>query len=461
MNLPFRSSSTLFIFNEKGSAIPIVLIFSICGLIAVLAYLFFQLTIARPSLVQASSFQALLNARSGAYKAFDLLTTSPDSGFKKALSSVDTMFGEQLIDASKDTLPTITISDSLTKLQIYSAADSFGYCEVSIKSEGGFQLLNSEGFFNSKKRRVEVKIGSRIPALPDTVLVCYNKQEWEGRDPDGVKVFRDSSNETVSPAFKEIIKKYKDELVSSDSSFPELPLTIQANKDFDKIPELVKGSILIDGSYVDLAWNSNKRITVLGDIQITGKVNLTNLSLICGGEVKILDQSDLENVNIFAMARVFIGDNAVFNGDILTEKSITVYGKAIVKNKSSLVAAGSTSGGSGHDSIFYSILLSEKSVVDGVCVALNNPGSIKTDQDVQIKGILWAQNTVCHNGIMKGLIRAQAVQDCNITGLLNPPKDSTVKKNSIPGKLSPLPEIASYRMPFFVGTPSIVDWKEY
>lgn len=464
MNLPFRNSKTFQILNEKGSALPVVLLFSVCGLFSVLAYLFFQLSAARPSLVQVSSFQALLNARSGAYKAFDLLTTKPDSSFKRTLSKVDTMFGAQLIDANKDTLPTFTSSDSLTRIQIYSISDSFGSCEVSLKAEGGFQLLNSEGLFNSHKRRVEVKIGSRIPALPDTVLVCYNKGQWEGHDPEGIKVFRDSSNESVSPAFSEMLKKYKSDLVSSDSSFPELPLTIQANKDFEKIPEIVKGSILIDGSYSpNLAWTSNKRITVLGELQITGKVKLTNLSFICGGEVKILDQSDLENVNIFSTARIFIGDNSVFNGNILTEKSIAVYGRACVKDKSTLVSVGgSTSGGTGHDSIFYSILLSEKSIIDGVCVALNKPGSIKTGEETQIRGILWAQNSICHNGEMRGLIRAQKVENCNNTGVLNPPKDSAaVKKNSIPGKLSPLPEIIDYKMPFFVGTPTMVEWKEY
>lgn len=457
--------------NIRGSSLPVVLLFAAVGMITVLTYLLNQTSLAKPALSSPSSVQALLNARSGIYKAYQKMIDTSQTDIidtLETISTLDSLFGSDLIEIT-DTTDDIFGPDP-EPITIFSS-DSFGTCEVSMLTQGSFFILNSVGKVNRAQRLVTAKLGSKIPALPDTVLLYYENSPWEGSKPDGeIALLPTPPSDSTTSLLSRMLSDYQEKLLVDDSVMFDQPLTIQSQREMDKIKDTINGHLIIDGSHFELSMKGYRTITVLGDIQITGEVFLDELSLIAGGEIKLFDQCQLRNVSLFSNSRIFIGDYASYNGDALACHSISIYGNATVKDKSTIVVCGKSSGiSSSSDSLQYSIIIADNAYVDATCMALRTPGSIKTEHNTVITGILWARNVVCHRGRMQGLISAFRVIDCDDPGQLAPlstaPKDSSggniIHKSAVPGELSPLANISDYPMPFFTGFPSIIDWKEY
>ncbi len=458
----------------RGSSLPVVLLFSAVAMITVFTYLLNQTSLAKSALRSPSSVQALLNARSGIYKAYHKMTDTSHSDTiidtLKTISTLDSLFGSDLIEIS-DTTDDIFGADT-ERINIFSS-DSFGTCEIVMLPRGSFFILSSIGKFKRAERLVTAKLGSKIPALPDTVLLYYEDSPWEGTKPQGeVVLVKSPPSDSTTSLLSRMLSEYQEMLQVDDSVMFDQPLTIQSQHELDKIKDTINGHLIIDGSHYKLSLKGNRTIAVLGDIQITGEVFLNGISFLAGGEIKLFDESELRNVSLFSNSRIFIGDRASYQGDALACHSISIYGNAIVKDKSTIVVCGKSSHNSspsGSDSLQYSIIIADNATVDGTCMALRTPGSIKTEHNTLITGILWARNTVCHRGRMLGLISAKRVIDCDDPGQLAPlstaPKDSSggsiIQKSAVPGELAPLINISDYPMPYFTGFPSIIDWKEY
>lgn len=506
MNLPLKNSSRrreCRQVDDRGSALTIVLFFAAIGMITVFSYLLHQMYHARPSLGSASTVQALFNARSGIYKALYLLVDSVATDTFETISTLDSTFGASMFPGVPDTTARKNRKPELdgdTVIYDLFPGDSLGDCKVTLEPAGGLCMLTSTGRYRSAERMVTAMLGCRIPVLPDTVVIYRNDYPWKGNSPRGtVVIMQDSSRPNIS-WFTMLIDRYQTKITDRDSLLIDPPLVISSNHDLAKISRVVNGPLLLDGEHIDILWRDTGSVIVKGDFQTTGDVSVEGVELIVSGEVKLLDKTRVRGCNVFSSSRIFIGDQTVFEGNALALRSIAVYGRAEVRGKSSLVT-GSNRSSSGKkssvaDSLKFSIFLSEESVIDAVCIALQTPGSIKTDPDTYITGILWAQHLVCHRGRMAGLIYAGRLVDCDdpIQMATSPEEikaistniqytDSTAaagsenKKdapgksddknlpqpelfNCITGDLEPLPDIMLYHLPFFIGRLSIVAWEE-
>lgn len=451
--------------TNHGSVLPLVLFFSSIAFITVFSYILHQMSIAKPSLRSPSAYQSLLNARSGIYKGFAIyVDSSLQADTLKTISTLDSLFSSDLFDSDSITISS-NIGSEPSELNLFTS-DSFGDCEVSIEPSGSFLLLRSTGRYRDVERVVEAKLGSKLPAFPDTVLVYHSDYEWEGPEPDGILVHKEKGNDAQSPILQNLVADYDYKLAEVDSILIDPPLTIMSSVDLKKVSDTVNGSLLLDGSYVPLKWKNCREIIVRGDVQFTGDVNIDGISFIAAGEIRILDKTEISNSSLYSQSRIFMGDFCRFKGDALAKSSITVYGNAVVHGKSTLVSSGSSLNTT--DTLPYSIFLGDEAIIDGVCMALSNPGGIKTDHGVVITGILWANGKICHRGKMQGLMLASQVIDCDAAASAltsTTPVDSSGAaiedhKNSLPGKLSVLGTINEYRIPFYSGIPSIIDWKE-
>jgi hypothetical protein len=467
--------------SQDGSSITLVLFFAAIGMVTVLTYLLHQMTYAKSSLKSPSSLQALFNARSGIYKALYQLIDSTENDTFKTINTLDSAFGSSMFDdvISDSILLPVRKPELDGEPVIYElfSMDSLGNCEVSLEPAGGKCKLSSTGKYHSVNRKITAMLGCPVPALPDTVVVYHNTYEWMGNKPPGTVVASDEKVIMNSTWYNGLIDRYLTDINETDSILLDPPLIIQSTIDLKKIKSTINGPLLIDGTHLSVTWRDTGTIIIKGDLQLTGEVTLYGITFIVSGEIKILDESRLEQVNIFSSSRIFIGDEASFQGNALALHSITVYGKSTIQGKSSLIA-GSNRAAAPADSLKFSILLSEESTIDAVCIALETPGSIKTDRETRITGILWAQHLVCHRGKMKGLIYATRVVDCDdplqmanastlnsIVGNTgkNSPADVFIKDtlyNSITGEIEPLKEISIYSLPFFIGGLAIVNWVE-
>jgi hypothetical protein len=471
--------------NSSGNALPLVLFFSAFGLIAVVSYLYFHYSYSRISFKEPASLQALFNARSGIYKGFmELSKGISKSDTLATINTLDSAFGKQ--DFGIDTTEIsgeekLTLDGGTVNYSLY-ANDTLGECEVSLDPVGGSCLLKSIGTYKKSKHTIEVLLGTKIPALPDTVLVLNNKFEWEGKEPKGVVVNREDTTKADNTWLQKLIDKYKTDLTATDSlnTILDPPLTIQANKDFKKIPRLVNGDLLIDGSFVPLSWKDTGAYIILGNFSLSNEIKIEGIKFIVAGEIILDGKVHMKNINLFSQTKIFIGGTSRFSGNAMALQSIAIYGTASVENKSTLLVAGiSTSSapiqhphksnnqdtqpnsGTKENKKIYAIEIGEKATVDGVLVALGERGDVKTHPDVKISGIMIAQKSVGHFGKMLGLICAGSVIDPDAPlPPLNSGSPTLPQKNVMPGDLAPLASIESYSLPFFLGKLTIISWKE-
>ncbi|HEX2956805.1 MAG TPA: hypothetical protein VHO70_08230 [Chitinispirillaceae bacterium] len=462
--------------RTSGNALPIVLFFSSIGLILVLSYISQQLLIARPSLSSQTSTQALFNARSGIYKAFDIIT---NGSTKDTLATIDARtWGEDLL-ATDSVPPDDEFNETPEELSLY-ANDSFGNCEITLVPYGSFYELKSVGKFGTCERTVTAHLGGKIPALPDTVCILMNALPWEGSDPRGTVVnnpVQDSSSD--SKALDKLLSDYAEALQAFDSLLPQQPLNIFGSRDLDKIKDTINGDCTIDGRTSKCNWNANRTLYINGKLTIIGDVKIQNVSFIVADDIIFSEGASVKNASIYTSRGLYIENNSRFSGDAIALRSIAVYDEATVFNKSTLVVAGTVSGsstsdstttGSKKDSLKYAIYIENRAVVDGVCIALGTPGTVKTGPETKITGIIWAKNKVCHQGLMEGCIKAGRMIDCSMPDVSNLPTLSADGKapatpqlagsNSMTGSLKPLESIAQYKVPCFTDDLAIIEWKE-
>lgn len=478
--------------STSGNALPLVLFFSAIGLIIILTYISQQLLLARPSLSSQSSTQALFNARGGIYKAFEIITngTTPDT-----LATIEAKsWGEDLFKPDSQ-LSEDEFSETPKELNLY-ANDSFGNCEITLIPYGSFYELKSFGTFGTCKRTVTTHLGGKIPALPDTVCILMNALPWEGSDPRGTVVNNPVQDTTSnSKSLEKLLSDYNEALQAFDTLLPQQPLNIFGSRDLNKIKDTINGDCTIDGRTSKCNWNEQRTLYINGKLTIIGDVKIQNVSFVVADDIIFSEGASIKNASVYTSRGLFIENNSSFSGDAIALRSIAVYDEATVHNKSSLVVAGtatttnssisavsdgtSTGGGtapegttgskSKKDSLKYAIYIENRAVVDGVCIALGTPGSIKTGPETKVTGIIWAKNQVCHQGLMEGCIKAGRMIDCSVPEVSNLPTLSPGEKspapqpagtNSMTGSIKPLETITQYKVPCFTDDLAIIEWKE-
>ena len=481
--------------NEMGSALLIVLIFSIITFITVSVYVMSQFNFARVLRKEPAKLQALLNARSGIWYGLAMLdkevgAMQSDSGSSDTSSS--DLFGEDMFEheekekeedePSLDEMQVLSEGESET-IALFDSTILFTYL---IKPSAFFQILESEGMFRDYSKNASVVIGSKPFISPDTVLYLSTLGLPEGTGHFDGKVAFIAENIDSSDSLQR--KRFfinRDKLVGiveehigplfavAESLALNPPLTIQYNEDFSEIPDTVLGPLFIDGSSRDLFWRAERQIYVVEELQITGSVHLENMKFIVKGDIKILDEAKLKSVELFSGSRIFFAGESDFNGNAMAYADIEIYEQAAIKGKSIIISAGLSKreekkeqqeeqevdkkvkkGSSKKKPEIkpFSAFVRDQAIVDGVLIDLRRLGGISTDEETVIRGILWAEGRVCHKGRMKGVIKSSVLVDES--------EPLKVISNSLAGTIDRLNTIGEYYLPYFIGQPVIKEWKE-
>ena len=483
--------------RESGAVLPIVLVFAVFALIVASVYTAGQLTIAKPSLRGPASFQAQCNARSGIWKGLEMLSKKPADTLA-TINTLDSMFhknlfGKQTTPIAGDSSSALLPDDTPLVVQPFST-DSFGDCALSLTYAPCYKVLASKGRFRDIVKSAKAFLGGKTFFSPDTV--CYL---IKGAPPEGGGVIegkpafpapegalkplnsrqpkKDTADAPQSAAqlrsreLDMLVAYYRSKLGAQyDTTIPASPLLLQNSDQLPGVPEVINGPLFINSSFNSFAWKQKRRVYVLGDVQITGKACIEDVEFVTSGEFKCFDEAMLVNVSVFCLKRLVIGDKATFSGNALTLSSVLVYKNARVENKSVIVAYGKTKplqvepAKTPRPPLPYSVSLSQNAYVDGVIVACGNPGGIKTDKNTVVRGILWAQGAVCHQGTLYGILRANELIELSaIPGRIKAQQSGAppqVQKNFMTGSVRRLPGVTDYYGPFFLGRPVIARWDE-
>jgi len=482
--------------NEHGSSLTIVLIFSVFALITTSTYLISQWTIARPGLLAPSSFQALLNARSGIWKAMELMNAPPVDTLAHIntlnANFNDSLFGKQ----SKNLNDSVALPpDDTTDVSLFST-DSFGTCKALFTYMPCFKSITSNGFFRSQSKTVSATLGGILHDSPDTVCFLGNKLPPEGGGIiDGKVAMLQDSNSLPPPSagkavpvvipemrITDLVKAvsyFKAKFSSTnDSLFQNTVLTIQDNDKLSSIKDIVNGPLLLDGSHHDLFWKEKRRVMIMGDLQITGTVTVENIEFLVSGEVKLFDDCVFKNVSIFCSKTLTITDKSVFSGNAVSLTQISINKRARIDNKSVLVAYTESkpaqllqpaqgqqipqqSQAGQQIKLLCSVFLTQDVRCDGTIIAYGDPSGIKTDRNVIVRGSLWSSSMICNEGAIYGFIRCkELISATELDARQKVPPAPASGKNFMTGSVRRLETIADYPYPFFMGKPSIIRWED-
>jgi hypothetical protein len=494
-----RRISPPLINSQRGSALPVVIIFAVAGLITVVLFLQFNLSSSKYSFDALNALQVNLNARSGVYIAFDELTNkgndkniilpemdARDSSFGKSLFYDDdsSSAGTTAADISENVK--LTFDSGSKRYRLYSL-DTLDSADVTLISDGGAGILRSVFTDGTHTATVEATLGSKIPFKPDTVAVCYNTDEWDAPGVKGTKLSSGNQPDSVSMWLRSMISNYQEQIVSSDTGSIEPPITIQSNRDVSKIKRVMSSDLILDGSFNKLVWRDTGTFIVLGRVDISSEVEIEGIKLVVRGEITLNGESILNNVSLFSQSKIFFADDSKFSGNAMALNSVAIYGNAEICKKSTILVCGeSTSSQDTSDKTeqnvladikkIYSIEIGDKAVVDGILIALGNPGDIKTHESVVISGVMIAQKEIGHLGKFRGLMTAGRFVDPDVrleplivppaaTGAKNDQKSAKTNpapiKNSIKGDVESLNNIDDYKLPFFIGKLTITRWREF
>ncbi|MGB7566821.1 MAG: hypothetical protein WBM07_03105 [Chitinivibrionales bacterium] len=447
--------------NHNGSVLPLVLVFSSIAFITVIAFVSGQYLVGRPALMAPATLQALLTARSGIWKALDNLNHPSDT--LKGTNTLDSTFANGLLGNQKDTSAVrpdkLVPDDSLPlALQPFSC-DSFGSCKVSLTYAGCYEELISKGTFLNKDKFVHVKIGGKLSIPSDTVLFLDSGLALQTPIRGKYRIGpRDSTVKIRADDLTKLLAHFSNDISDSgiDTMMPALPLLIQHNDEFAKIPSIVKGPLFIDGSLFDLAWKSENKIIVLGDLQITGKVIVEGPAFVVTGEAKILDDAHFRDVTLFSSKRISIENRAVFSGTAVTLANLVVSGNAIVENRSMLVIAYKPPKPGVILKKVFSATFTGSATIDATIIAYNSSLGIKIDNNAIVKGVVWTDGAMSLDGKVYGIVYASKLVD-GAQAIAGGPMPSLAV---IRGTILPIDDPGQYYVPFFLGKLSIISWLE-
>jgi hypothetical protein len=483
--------------RDTGAVLPIVLVFAVFAIIVASVYTTGQLTIAKPSLRGPASFQALCNARSGIWKGLEMLSKKPADTLA-LINTLDSMFhknlfGKQTTAIAGDSSLAIVPDDTPLVVQPFST-DSFGDCALSLTFAPCYRVLASKGRFRDIVKTAKAFLGGKVFSSSDTVCYILKGALPEGggmidgkkffpaqegalqplvsRQPGrGAAIVQQPAEQLRTRELAMLVAYYRSKLgAKTDTVLAASPLLLQNSDQLPGLPEVINGPLFINSSFNTFAWKEKRHVYVLGDVQITGKAYIEDVEFVTSGDFKCFDEARLVNVSVFCLKQLVIGDEASFSGNALTLSSFLVYKNGRVENKSVIVAYGENKGISAEPGktpkpqqpVPVSVSLSQNAFVDGVIVACGNPGGIKTDKNTVVKGILWAQGAVCHQGTLYGILRANELIELSaIVALVKPPQPGAppqVQKNFMTGSVRRLPGVTEYYGPFFLGIPVIARW---
>ncbi len=458
--------------RNSGSVLPFALFFaSIVGAL-VFGFAFAQRTLFAPANHAYETTQARINATSGIWKMVaDVTGGSAPPETLVAINTLDSMF--MFRSPSQSPLPAIEAGGSLFSDQMrldslysstgeLSSESTFGACSTKATFTGCFLSIDAHGFFRNQNVDMRARMVGRIANPRDTVAFLRKGAPviggfLLGKSAAGIGFEkRDSLCGLNTEMRSKIIASYKEVLVdtSADSTIIKPPLLIGRNDQCAGIPDVVPGPLFFDGTRAKISFKSNRKIVVMGDLQLTGTVELVNVSFVVKGEVRIYDDGVLNAISVYAGKRFVMLDRARCSGSVLVCGAVILQHNSELFNKAVIVSLSENivdTTGEKSAAALCAVRVLDNVRVDGTLVACGaDNAKILISQQSKVTGIVWASKGVCIIGSVEGLVYADCLFDID-----NPPKSD---ENSLRGKLRMCDRINWYRLPVFIGMPFVDQW---
>lgn len=475
---------------------PVVLVFALAAGISVLIYLFSQYSLSKPDLQAAVRLQTRLTASSGIWHGLAVLNTqSAKSEEEPGMSEEDEEgfgFSQGLFrdeeggweEEMEDTGLVLAVDQPLEVVPFLRTG--FGTAVLHLSASGLMRRLSSRAVYRNREKETSVLLGSRPFTRPDTVLYLRKPERPKGAglvdgavglvpvEVDSLAGDRRHRLRVCAPELKEYIDEHSTLLAQTlDTAFESSPLRVSHTDDLATVPDMVEGTLVLDATFHTIHWAQERTIHVLRHLQIDGDARIEGLKFVVGGEIRLnvednfsaADEIRMREVTLFSRSRIFFARNVVFEGSALALGDVEIYHNAQIVNKSVIAsdaaprmkaetkrAAGGDSADVAVPKSLFTIYVRNEATVDGVLLNLNQKGGIKTGPETVLRGVLWAEGRVCHQGELEGVIKA--------TALVAADNPMDIQGNAMDGSVRRLDAIGDYHLPYFVGELTILEWTE-
>ncbi len=466
--------------SESGSTLVTVTVVMTMIAISLAIFLKSQTSTLGSFANRRDKLQAIANARAAIHKGFIEIET-------------------------EDEEDTSAINESLWEEEDSSSlwvSEKFGNAEIEFSTTPFAQEVTATGTFENQEYNTKAERRSTFTP-DDTVLIVCNESVLTASNCSGSKAIFDS--DSVAGALPlnirgaALAKEWLAEQFADDDLVLDAPLTVSSAKGFNNLEDTLRGPLFLASVSSTLELNGNDRtIVVQGDLQLTGEIKVRNTTFVGNGEVRVNDFSTMTNCNIYCKDKLFLGDESKFSGRIASLERIEIFqlaevldesliisfaGKKKPKSKTKATAGENSKAKSGSSdkvtgkmlnksaantkSAVGAINLREQVKVSATCVALGNAG-IMTEMDSKSSGLMWSKTWIRHRGKHVGTLRAplfkgepgtDAPKELPATGVSKGKKQPI--QQVVIGSIERPFEKVVYPLPWFLGDPKLISWREW
>jgi len=306
----------------------------------------------------------------------------------------------------------------------------FGASEVVSEYVSGYLWVTSKGHYKTFSKTLRVKLGSRLPNAFRAGLVLTGEapvtveggtvqgpiRSKAGLIPPGAfleyEKLRDSLPKLDEKVFKDAmdsIFRASQKIDSGQSKIGELVAYNSSNPpDFRKDSLLNHvGNVLINGDRIGqvLVVEGPGIVESAQGIQVSGNIQLRNVTLVAQGDITFFDNAKLINCTVLSFKRVHIGNKSDFDGTIYCQGTVEVLDEAKVQPYTLVYCLGR-----GKASNQQVVTLDGKATMAGTIISDCSSGITYVGFEAAFSGILFTKASVDIRGTVNGTVIARDFQ---------------------------------------------------
>jgi hypothetical protein len=329
-------------------------------------------------------------------------------------------------DSLKDTLP-LTVLDGGT-FEYYPFSDSgLGLAEVTGENREGFLHITSSARYRSYRKTITATLGAALPKAFSAGLIITGgeKLRVQGGTVEGKVLMRQAPQ--PAGAFMEFELLTGDLPEFNEKFFTdEMQRIFQASQKLDSSQKSL-GELVVYNSSRPLEFKNDSILTHAGNvliqgdrfgktmiiegpgliesglgIQISGDVQLKNITLVCQGDLACFDQSRLINCTLLSSSRVHLGGKTDFSGTIYSQGTLEIMNEAKVRPYSVMFVKGG-----GKKQGDKAVFMDEQVTVSGTLLVSDVSGIVYLGYDAIFSGIIYTRGFIDIRGLLNGAAAAK------------------------------------------------------
>jgi cytoskeletal protein CcmA (bactofilin family) len=409
--------------NDRGSAI--VLVVSMGALVTLMVFTWVAFSVGR--------YHVIIDKRDGLNARYAAESAVSKAIYGQMVNPSDTIRRDSMVIVSRaDSLRTRDTMPAVDTFLNYTDTVHHSQASASVGEEGSFLRVKANGTAGNVACEIDALFGYKLPPqfryalilaeqnrrleirkghiIGDVQLAQQPQGSIEGKVDVGTAAGLPQVN---SGKFESDIKGFESKMQLPENAETVLQSSQVYNEHspppFDSGKDLfVNGNILIENtSNSPFIIKGPGTIISSGSIQISGNTVMENVEILALDKITIFDNARLRDVTIFSMTTIGLGDEVRYTGNLYAFKNITLAGSAVVAMPSFAYVRGLLT-----DSL-SGIWLTQESNFSGTVFCDQGARYSVIAQEARFSGLFYTKGDLVLEGTVFGCVAAASLRDPN------------------------------------------------